>query len=131
VIPIADFHRLPGATPHIETVLEPGELITGVTLPRPVGGTQVYRKVRDRSSYAFALVSVAALIQPDGSGRVALGGVAHKPWRVEAAEQRWRDGVRAVTDQLLFGARPTPDNAFKIPLVQRTLAAVLAQAKKG
>ncbi|HEU4851682.1 MAG TPA: xanthine dehydrogenase family protein subunit M [Telluria sp.] len=131
VIPIADFHRLPGATPHIETVLEPGELITGVTLPRPVGGAHVYRKVRDRSSYAFALVSVAAIVQRDGSGRVALGGVAHKPWRVEAAELRLPDGVRAVTDQLLFGARPTADNAFKIPLVQRTLAAVLAQAKKG
>lgn len=131
VIPIADFHRLPGNTPHIEHVLEPGELITAVTLPRPVGGTQVYRKVRDRSSYAFALVSVAAIIQPDSSGRVALGGVAHKPWRVEAAEQNMPRGAKAVADQLLAGARPTHDNAFKITLVQRTLAAVLAEAKKG
>ncbi|HEY0490045.1 MAG TPA: xanthine dehydrogenase family protein subunit M [Telluria sp.] len=131
VIPIADFHRLPGNTPHIEHVLEPGELITAVTLPRPVGGTHVYRKVRDRSSYAFALVSVAAIIQPDGSGRVALGGVAHKPWRVEAAELNMPRGAKAVTDQLLAGAKPTHDNAFKITLVQRTLASLLAEAKKG
>jgi xanthine dehydrogenase YagS FAD-binding subunit len=130
-IPIAAFHRLPGNTPHIEHTLEPGELITSVTLPKPIGGTHIYRKVRDRSSYAFALVSVAAVIQPDGTGRVALGGVAHKPWRVEAAEQRMPGDAKAVADQLLSGARPTPDNAFKIPLVQRTLAAVVAEAKKG
>ena len=85
-IPIAEFHRLPGDTPQIETTLQPGELITAVTLPKPVGGTHIYRKVRDRASYAFALVSVAAIVQRDGTGRVALGGVAHKPWRVEAAE---------------------------------------------
>jgi xanthine dehydrogenase YagS FAD-binding subunit len=130
-IPIADFHRLPGNTPHIETVLEPGELITAVTLPRPIGGVHLYRKVRDRSSYAFALVSVAAVIQADGSGRVALGGVAHKPWRVEAAEASMPRGARVVADQLLAGGKPTADNAFKIPLVQRTLAAVFADAKKG
>ena len=81
VIPIADFHRLPGNTPHIETALQPGELITSVTLPAPLGGTHLYRKVRDRASYAFALVSVAAIVQRDGTGRVAMGGVAHKPWR--------------------------------------------------
>ena len=131
VIPIASFHRLPGNTPHIDTMLEPGELITSVKLPRPLGGTHIYRKVRDRSSYAFALVSVAAVIQPDGSGRVALGGVAHKPWRVEAAEQNMTKGSKAVADQLLAGAKPTHDNAFKVPLVQRTLAAAMAQAKKG
>lgn len=131
VIPIADFHRLPGTTPQIDTVLEPGELITSVKLPRPLGGTHIYRKVRDRSSYAFALVSVAAVIQPDGSGRVALGGVAHKPWRVEAAEQQMAKGSKAVADQLLAGAKPTHDNAYKVPLVQRTLAAAMAQAKKG
>ena len=94
-IPIADFHRLPGNTPHIENALEPGELITAVTLPKPVGGTQVYRKVRDRASYAFALVSVAAIVQRDGTGRVALGGVAHKPWRVEAAEREMPRGAKA------------------------------------
>lgn len=130
-IPIADFYRLPGHTPHIEHALQPGELITGVSLPKPIGGRHIYRKVRDRSSYAFALVSVAAIIQPDGSGRVALGGVAHKPWRVEAAEQKMSHGAKAVADQLLAGAKPTHENAFKIPLVQRTLAAVLAEAKKG
>jgi xanthine dehydrogenase YagS FAD-binding subunit len=130
-IPIADFHLLPGHTPQIETALEPGELITAVTLPKPIGGTHIYRKVRDRSSYAFALVSVAAVIQPDGAGRVALGGVSHRPWRIEAAERSMRSGATAMADQLLAGARPTAENAFKITLVQRTLAAVMAAAKKG
>lgn len=130
-IPIADFHTLPGNTPHIEHTLQPGELITSVNLPRPVGGKQIYRKVRDRSSYAFALISVAAIVQPDGTGRVALGGVAHKPWRVEAAEKKLPNGAKAVADLLLAGAKTTHENAFKIPLVQRTLAAVLAEAKKG
>src|SRR6195952_2974899 len=85
-IAIADFHTLPGDTPEIETTLTPGELITAVTLPKPVGGRHIYRKVRDRASYAFALISVGAIVQPDGAGRVALGGVAPKPWRIEAAE---------------------------------------------
>ncbi len=129
VIPIADFHRLPGNTPHIETSLESGELITAVTLPRPAGGTHIYRKVRDRASYAFALVSVAAIVQKDGTGRVAVGGVAHKPWRVEAAEVSLPQGARAVTRQLMTGAQTTPDNAYKLPLVERTLASVLMQAK--
>ena len=128
-IPIAEFHRLPGTTPHIETALEPGELITSVTLPRPIGGTQIYRKVRDRASYAFALVSVAAVVQRNGAARVAVGGVAHKPWRVEAAEAEMPRGVKPVAARLLAGARPTPDNAFKLPLVERTLAAVLAEAR--
>jgi xanthine dehydrogenase YagS FAD-binding subunit len=131
VIPIADFHRLPGRTPHIETALMPGELITAVTLPKPVGGAHIYRKVRDRSSYAFALVSVAAVVLPDGSGRVALGGVAHKPWRMPAADDSVPRGGKAVADQLLAGAKTTHDNAFKIPLVQRTIESVLAEAKKG
>lgn len=129
VIPIADFHRLPGNTPQIDTTLEEGELITAVTLPKPVGGTHVYRKVRDRASYAFALVSVAAIVQRDGTGRVALGGVAHKPWRVEAAEAAMPQGARPVTAQLLAGAKPAHDNAFKLPLVERTLAAVLVRTK--
>ncbi|MDQ1231315.1 xanthine dehydrogenase family protein subunit M [Sphingomonas sp. SORGH_AS_0879] len=128
-IPIADFHRLPGNTPHIETALQPGELITAVTLPRPIRGTHIYEKVRDRASYAFALVSVAAVIQKDGTGRVALGGVAHKPWRVEAAEAAMPQGARAVTATLLADARPTQDNAYKVPLVERTLAAVISQAR--
>ena len=130
-IPIAALHRLPGSTPHIDTALEPGELITGVRLPKPAGGTQVYRKVRDRSSYAFALVSVAAIIQRDGAGRIALGGVAPRPWRIEAAEPSLPKGAKAVADRLLAGATPTRDNAFKIVLVQRTLASVLAEAQKG
>ena len=128
-IPIAELHRLPGDTPHIETTLMPGELITAVTLPKPVGGTHIYRKVRDRASYAFALASVAAIVQRDGTGRVALGGVAHKPWRVEAAEAQMPRGARAVASQLLADAKPTRENAFKLPLVERTLAAVLAEAR--
>jgi xanthine dehydrogenase YagS FAD-binding subunit len=128
-IPIADFYRLPGDTPQIETVLERGELITAVTLPRPAGGTQIYRKVRDRASYAFALISVGAIVQRDGTGRVALGGVAHKPWRVEAAEAQMPRGSKAVAAQLLAGAKTTHENAFKLPLVERTLAAVLMQAR--
>jgi xanthine dehydrogenase YagS FAD-binding subunit len=128
-IPIAEFHRLPGDTPHAETTLEPGELITAVTLPPPLGGRQIYRKVRDRASYAFALVSVAAVIQRDGTGRVAVGGVAHKPWRVEAAESDLPRGPRAVTEQLLAGAKPTHDNAFKVLLVERTLGAVISEAR--
>jgi xanthine dehydrogenase YagS FAD-binding subunit len=128
-IPIADFHRLPDDTPHVETTLEPGELITAATLPPPIGGRQIYRKVRDRASYAFALVSVAAVIQPDGTGHVAVGGVAHKPWRVEAAESDLLRGPKAVTEQLLAGAKPTHDNAFKVPLVERTLGAVISEAR--
>ena len=119
----------PGDSGDVDTVLAAGELITAVTLPKPVGGTHIYRKVRDRASYAFALVSVAVIVQRDGSGRVALGGVAHKPWRVEAAEGQMPRGARAVTAQLLMGARTTPENAFKVPLAERTLAAVLAEAK--
>jgi xanthine dehydrogenase YagS FAD-binding subunit len=129
VIPIADFHRLPGDTPHVETTLERDELITGVTLPKPVGGTHVYRKIRDRASYAFALVSVAAIVQRDGSGRVALGGVAHKPWRVEAAESAMPQGARAVTARLLADAQPTHENAFKLQLAERALAASITQAR--
>ncbi len=128
-VPVADLHRLPGDTPHVETVLEPGELITAVTLPKPVGGVQIYRKVRDRASYAFALISVAAIVQRDGSGRVAVGGVAPKPWRVEAAEAELPRGAKATTAALLANAKPTHENAFKLPLVERTLAAVLTQAR--
>jgi xanthine dehydrogenase YagS FAD-binding subunit len=129
VIPIADFHRLPGTTPHIDTTLARDELITAVTLPRPLGGTHVYRKVRDRSSYAFALVSVAAVVQRDGTGRVAFGGVAHKPWRVEAAESSMTQGAKAVAAHAFADARPTHDNAYKLTLAERTLGAVLAQAR--
>jgi xanthine dehydrogenase YagS FAD-binding subunit len=128
-IPIAGFHRLPGDTPHVETALEQGELITAVTLPPPVGGRHFYRKVRDRASYAFALVSVAAVVQRDGTGRVALGGVAHKAWRVEAAEAELPRGAKVAMAAILDGARPTHENAFKVTLAERTLASVLAEAK--
>jgi len=128
-IPIADVHQLPGSTPQVETTLERGELITAVTLPKPIGGIHVYRKVRDRASYAFALVSVAAVVQKDGSARIALGGVAPKPWRVEAAEAAAPQGARAFAAKLLTGARPTPDNAYKLALAERTIAAALSDAR--
>ncbi|WP_118181589.1 FAD binding domain-containing protein [Paraburkholderia phosphatilytica] len=129
VIPIADFHRLPGTTPDVETLLEPGELVTAVTLPPPVGGRHIYQKVRDRASYAFALVSVAAVIHDDGRGRVAVGGVAPKPWRVSAADAAMPRGAKAVAHELMKGAQPTDENAFKLSLVERTLAYVMAQAR--
>ncbi|WP_236194548.1 FAD binding domain-containing protein [Pseudomonas glycinae] len=128
-IAIVDFHQLPGTTPNVETSLTPGELITAVTLPAPVGGTHVYHKVRDRSSYAFALVSVGLILQKDGSGRIAVGGIAPKPWRVEAAEALLPQGAKAVSAHLLDGATPTSDNQFKVTLVERTIASVLAQAR--
>ncbi|RZL64673.1 MAG: xanthine dehydrogenase family protein subunit M [Variovorax sp.] len=128
-IPIADFHTLPGNTPNVETALVPGELITAVQLPAPTGGRHIYQKVRDRASYAFALISVAAIVQRDGTGRVAVGGVAHKPWRVEAAERELPRGAKATAAVLFAGARPTEHNAFKLTLVERTLDAVLADAR--
>ena len=128
-IPIADFHRLPGDTPHIETALAGDEVITGVTLPAPVGGRQLYRKVRDRASYAFALISVAAVVQPDGRARFAFGGLAHKPWRVEAGDAQATNGAKAVADVVLRGATTTPQNAFKVTLVERTLDSVLTEAR--
>jgi xanthine dehydrogenase YagS FAD-binding subunit len=130
-IPLGDFHRLPGTTPQVENALTRGELITAVTLPKPVGGTQIYHKVRDRASYAFALVSVAAVIQDDGTGQVAVGGIAPRPWRVEAAEGELPHGAKAVVGPLLSGAKPTDDNKFKLKLVERTLGAVLAEAKEA
>lgn len=126
-IAIEDFHLLPGDMPERETALEPGELITAVTLPAPVGGRHAYHKARDRASYAFALVSVALILQPDGTGRVALGGVAPKPWRSPEADAELPNGAGAVIARLLDGARPTDDNAFKIKLAERTLAALLAE----
>ncbi len=128
-IPIADFHRLWGDKPEQDTVLRQGELITAVTLPKPLGGKHFYEKVRDRASYAYALVSVAAVIQPDGTGRVAFGGVAPRPWRVEAADALLPRGAAAVTARAFQGATPTKDNAFKLPLATRALASVLAEAK--
>lgn len=128
-IPIAEFHRTWETAPEKDNVLEPGELITAVTLPKPLGGTHIYRKVRDRASYAFALVSVAAVIQPDGTGRFAVGGIGSKPWRREDADAQLRNGATAAARVLTQGASTTEDNAFKVPLVERTLAAVLAEAR--
>lgn len=126
-IPIEELHLLPGDTPHVEHVLKPGELITSVTLPRPIGGTHVYRKVRDRSSYAFALVSVAAIFGKDGEARFAFGGLAPKPWRVQAADAAAPRGAAAVAEAALAGARPTSQNAFKQGLTARTLASLFRQ----
>jgi xanthine dehydrogenase YagS FAD-binding subunit len=128
-IPIADFYTLPGKSPHVETVLLRDELITAVTLPKPAGGVHIYQKVRDRASYAFALVSVGAVVQRDGSGCVALGGVAPKPWRVEAADAALPRGAKPVAERLLAGAKTTRENAFKVLLVERTLDAVLSTAR--
>ncbi|WP_435948046.1 FAD binding domain-containing protein [Dryocola sp. BD586] len=128
-IPVADFYLAPGNTPHLETALSPGELITAVTLPPPSGGTHIYRKVRDRASYAFALVSVAAIVQPDGSGRVALGGVAHKPWRLNEADAQLTQGAQAVYERLFADAHPTRENEYKLLLAKRTLASVLTEAR--
>jgi xanthine dehydrogenase YagS FAD-binding subunit len=138
VIPIADFHQLPGSTPNIETSLQLGEIITAVTLPPPLPGTHVYRKVRDRASYAFAMVSVAAIIDKSGgnirSAKLAFGGLAHKPWRVAEAETALAGAAvgeasaNAAADRVLQGARGFGHNDFKIPLVRRTLRAVITEA---
>ena len=138
VIPIADFHRLPGSTPQIETNLQAGEIITAVTLPQPLPGRHIYRKVRDRASYAFAVISVAAIIDDSGgklrSARLAFGGLAHKPWRVAEAEAALagttpsRISADAAADRVLAGARGRGHNDFKIPLLRRTLRAVLTEA---
>src|SRR5947208_6360133 len=137
IIPIAEFHRLPGTTPEIETSLKSGEIIAAVTLPPPPPGVQVYRKVRDRASYAFALVSVAAIVDTAQgkirSARLAFGGLAHKPWRVAQAEQKLAGApantasFNTAANALLEGARGFGDNGFKIPLVRRTLHSVLAE----
>lgn len=126
-VPIADFHMLPGDTPHIENALKPGELITSVTLPKPLGGRHFYRKVRDRASYAFALVSVAAVFGDDGRTRFAFGGLGTKPWRTDAADAVAGSGPKAVAEAVLSGARTTPHNDFKKLLTERTLRAVFAR----
>ena len=137
-LPFEALHRLPGDTPDRETALRPGELITAVELPPlPMARHSTYRKVRDRSSYAFALVSVAAALEV-GDGtirdvRLALGGVAHKPWRAHAAEATLRGGrpsealFRRAAEAELAAARPLRDNGFKVELARRTIVAVLSQ----
>ena len=135
---INELHRLPGERPDVETELAPGELITGVALPAaPLYARSTYRKVRDRSSYAFALVSVAAALEVrDGvvcDVRLALGGVAHKPWRAWKAERALRgqpagaESFRAAADAELVDARPLSHNAFKVELARRAIVAVLEE----
>ncbi|MFF3754767.1 FAD binding domain-containing protein [Streptomyces sp. NPDC002018] len=140
-VAIGDFYLLPGDTPHIETVLRPGEMITGVVLPPPPPGGQLYRKVRDRASYEFALVSVAAVVLVDGEtvadARVAFGGVAHKPWRSVAAESALRDRPATMATYRSAAEAATRDavgrggNDFKIELARRTLCRTLDQAARA
>ena len=141
-IALVDLHRLPGDRPDLDTILEPGDLITGIRLPPlAFGARSTYRKVRDRASYAFALVSVAAAVDVrDGrveDVRLALGGVAHKPWRARRAEDALRGrpvgqaAFLAAADAELADARPLRDNGFKVELARRTIAAVLADQTGG
>ncbi|MEU3274201.1 xanthine dehydrogenase family protein subunit M [Saccharomonospora sp. NPDC006951] len=137
-VPVADLHRLPGEHPEWDTVLGHGDLITGVDVPSlPFAETSRYRKARDRASYAFALVSVAAALDvADGlvrDVRIALGGVAHKPWRARLAEQALI-GRRAVAGEFraaataeLADAQPLPDNGFKVPMARNMIVAVLSE----
>lgn len=140
-LPFIDLHRLPEDRPEIETLLEQGELITAIELPPlAFGARSTYRKVRDRSSYAFALVSVAVALELDGDTvkdvRMALGGVAHKPWRAWKAEEALRgkpataESFRAAAEAELAHAQPLRGNAFKVELAKRTLTAVLAELKE-
>jgi xanthine dehydrogenase YagS FAD-binding subunit len=141
-IAIGDFHLLPGNTPQRETVLEPGELITHVTLPPPVAGSkQVYLKLRDRSSYEFALASAAVVIMVAGGNvtqaRVVLGGVGTKPWRSPEAETALAGqpadatSFRKAAEAALRDAKPQSENGFKIELAKRCLARALQMAATG
>ncbi|GAB4060972.1 FAD binding domain-containing protein [Catellatospora paridis] len=140
-VAITDFYRLPGDTPHLETVLRPAEMITSVVLPPPPPGRQLYRKVRDRASYEFALVSVAAVVSADqatiAQARVAFGGVAHKPWRSVEAEAALTGRpatmatYRAAADAAMRDAVGQGHNDFKIELARRTLCRTLAQAAQS
>ncbi|MEX3856014.1 xanthine dehydrogenase family protein subunit M [Paraburkholderia sp. BR10923] len=138
-IAFADFHRLPGDRPDVDTTLQPGELITAVDLPPPLFSAHShYLKVRDRASYAFALVSVAAALQMDGervqTARIALGGVAHKPWRANVAEHMLsgqplsQATLKNAAAAALSGAQPRHDNAFKVQLAQRAIVRAVNQA---
>jgi xanthine dehydrogenase YagS FAD-binding subunit len=140
-IALDDFYRLPGDTPHIETTIQPGEMITAVLLPPPPPGRQLYRKVRDRASYEFALVSVAAIVAVERgtitSARVAFGGVAHKPWRAATAEAALTGrpatmaSYRAAAEAAMKNAVGRGHNDFKIELTKRTLCRTLADAAGG
>ena len=137
-VPVRDFHLLAGDQPEKDNILEPGDLITAVILPSPAGGKQIYRKVRDRASYAFALCSVAAIVEMDGeaiaSAALAFGGLAHKPWRdadMEAlliGQKPSADLFGKAADKLLAEAQGYGSNDFKIPLTRRVLISVLQEA---
>jgi len=138
-IPIEDFYLLPGETPNRETVLEPGDLITHVTLPPPIGGSkQVYLKLRDRASYEFALASAAVVLSAAGGkvtrAHIALGGVGTKPWRSHEAEATLADQsandarFREAAEAALRGAKPQSENKFKIELAKRCLTYALKMA---
>lgn len=127
LVAMDDFYRLPGDTPHVENILTKGDLITGVVLPKPVKGKHIYRKVRDRASYAFALVSVAAIIPEDGKAHFAFGGVAPRPWAA-SGQAKNRSSAEEIAGHALRDARPTEENAFKLPLLKQTLASVIAEA---
>ena len=137
-IALSDFHRLPGKTPHVETSLDNHEIIARVELPAPIGGRHVYRKVRERASYAFATVSVALIAQVKAErvaiDRVAFGGLAAKPWRVEAAEGRGfghpGDIAEAAASVVLDGALPTVHNRYKLNLARQALHAALIDAQE-
>ncbi len=142
VIPFSDFHRLPGDTPHRDTNLQPHEIITAIELPaRGFAANYSYLKIRDRLSYAFALVSVAAALELDGGrikeARLALGGVAHKPWRDPEVEETLRgqaadeQAFARAAELLLRGARGFSHNTFKIGLARRAIVRALTQAAKG
>jgi xanthine dehydrogenase YagS FAD-binding subunit len=131
-IEFAEFHRLPGKSPEVDTNLHPDELILSIDLPRsPYGARSAYVKVRDRASYAFALVSAAAGLELDGetikSARLALGGVAQKPWRSEKAEAllvgkpATAESYRAAAEEILAGAKTYKDNAFKVEMARQTI----------
>ena len=139
---LTELHRLPGEHPEKDTVLAPGELITAVELPAlAFSARSTYRKVRDRASYAFALVSVAAALDiKEGivaDVRIAIGGVAHKPWRCYTAEAALKGqaatdtAFRAAAEAELAAAKPQLHNAFKIELARRTITAVLAELTGG
>jgi xanthine dehydrogenase YagS FAD-binding subunit len=141
-IAFADFHRLPDNTPQVDTNLEPDEIITAIELPaKGFSANYSYLKIRDRLSYAFALVSVAAALELDGDtikeARIALGGVAHKPWRSQAAEavlhgqRAGADAFAQAADILLHGARGFGHNDFKIGLARRAIVRTLDQAARG
>ena len=142
MIAFADFHRLPGSSPQVDTNLRPDELILSIDLPNgPYADHSSYVKVRDRASYAFALVSTAAALELDGntirSARIALGGVAHKPWRSEAAESLLRGkaaneaSYRVAAEEALRGARVYKHNGFKVELAKRTIVLALTLAANG